>query len=231
MNLTPKLLLFATFVLVMLLMSYNYRKRKKRIVCFGDSITEQGNRGSGYVKKLIGFLQMEGLSEKYEIIGSGIAGNKVTDLYERLAEDILSKGAEIVIIYIGINDVWHKLQNKGTDVASFTYTYEALIEKITAAGIKMLLCTPSLIGELNNHENLQDEDVERYAEIVRTIAEQYNLPLVDLRKSFLDYNLIHNTANVAEGILTTDGVHLNEAGNNLVAKEIWNLLAPEIAKV
>lgn len=231
MNLTPKLLLFATFVLVMLLMSYNYRKRKKRIICFGDSITEQGNRGLGYVKKLIGFLQTEGLSEKYEIIGSGIGGNKVTDLYDRMAEDILSKGAEIVIIYIGINDVWHKLQHKGTEEAAFTTTYELIIEKMTASGIKLVLCTPSIIGELNNNQNLQDEDLNRYANVVRSLADQYNLPLVDLRKAFLDYDLIHNIENVAEGILTTDGVHLNEAGNQLVAKEIWNVLAPEITRV
>jgi hypothetical protein len=45
--------------------------------------------------------------------------------------------------------------------------------------------------------------------------------LVDLRKVFLDYNKTNNPDNKESGILTTDRVHLNEKGNELVAAEMW----------
>jgi len=47
---------------------------------------------------------------------------------------------------------------------------------------------------------------------------------VDLRKAFLDHAANNNPENKAMGILTTDRVHLNEAGNKLVAEEIWKVL-------
>jgi lysophospholipase L1-like esterase len=45
--------------------------------------------------------------------------------------------------------------------------------------------------------------------------------LVDLRKIFHDYSLANNPKNESKGILTTDGVHLNEKGNKLVAELMW----------
>ncbi len=48
--------------------------------------------------------------------------------------------------------------------------------------------------------------------------------MIDLRKQFLDYNLIYNTTNKEAGILTTDKVHLNDEGNNLVAEEMYKAL-------
>ena len=53
--------------------------------------------------------------------------------------------------------------------------------------------------------------------------DQY-LQLVDLRKSFLEYNLNNNPENKDRGILTTDRVHLNAKGNQLVADEMWKMI-------
>lgn len=53
---------------------------------------------------------------------------------------------------------------------------------------------------------------------------QYKCDLVDLRKAFLDYNLKYNTENKESGILTTDRVHLNSKGNQIVADLILNAL-------
>ncbi len=66
--------------------------------------------------------------------------------------------------------------------------------------------------------------MEAYCEIVRNLAAKYNLPLVDLRKAFLTYNLANNVENKELGILTFDKVHLNHKGNQLVADEIWKVL-------
>ena len=38
---------------------------------------------------------------------------------------------------------------------------------------------------------------------------------------FENYIQEHNFNDVESGILTTDGVHLNEMGNRLVAEAIW----------
>ena len=63
-----------------------------------------------------------------------------------------------------------------------------------------------------------------YSSIIRTIASKNNLTLIDLRKSFLDYNLKNNPENKDRGVLTTDRVHLNPKGNQLVADEMWKTI-------
>jgi lysophospholipase L1-like esterase len=38
------------------------------------------------------------------------------------------------------------------------------------------------------------------------------------------YEVNNNTANVDKGILTSDGIHLNDGGNRFVAEEMWKVL-------
>jgi isoamyl acetate esterase len=86
------------------------------------------------------------------------------------------------------------------------------------------LCTPAAIGEKTDFSNSQDGDLNEYSKIIRNLGAKNNLQLVDLRKSFLEYNLNNNPDNKDRGILTTDRVHLNAKGNQLVADEMWKLI-------
>ena len=116
---TNKLILLALFVCAMILMSYKYDKKKK-VVFFGDSITEAAVNPGGYIRLIDTIIQKEGLSNNYDLIGAGISGNKVYDLYLRLEKDVLEKNPDIVVIYIGVNDVWHKMNGgTGTDYDKF----------------------------------------------------------------------------------------------------------------
>ena len=105
---TNKLILLALFVCAMILMSYRNDKKKK-VLFFGDSITQAGVNPGGYIRLIDTIIQKEGLTNNYELIGAGIGGNKIYDLYLRLETDVLEKSPDIVIIYIGVNDVWHKM--------------------------------------------------------------------------------------------------------------------------
>ena len=96
--------------------------------------------------------------------------------------------------------------------------------QLKAKGIKVILCTPAVIGEKTDFSNQQDGDLNAYSSMIRDIAAKHQLPLVNLRQLFLDYNLKHNPENKESGILTTDRVHLNYKGNQLVALELWNVL-------
>jgi lysophospholipase L1-like esterase len=205
-------------------MSINYGRKKKRIIFFGDSLTSQGNDRNGYITRIKNFLKQEDQEDKFELIASGIDGNKVPDLYRRIDEDVLFNGAELVVIFIGVNDVWHKQSGKGTDAEEFQTLYDAIIQKLLAAEIKVIVCTIPVIGEKVDNGNEFDEDINKYCGMIRTVATTNNLPVADLRKTFLEYNLINNFNNLEAGILTTDGVHLNDKGNELVAEEMWKAI-------
>lgn len=200
--------------------------KKKKIVFFGDSITEGGAKPGGYIAKMDSMLALKNFKDNYELVGAGISGNKIYDLHFRLEDDVLAKQPDIVVIFIGVNDVWHKrTSGTGTDVNRFEKFYSAIIKKLTEKNIKVVVCTPAAIGEKTDVSNELDGDLNKYCNIVRDLAAKNNLALIDLRKIFLDYNLKNNPENKDRGILTRDGVHFNETGNQLVADEMWKVLS------
>ncbi len=210
-----KYLLFVFIPTIALLSTISFMKKPKRIVFFGDSITEVGVKPNGYISQLQDSLS----TADVELIGAGVSGNKVYDLYLRLEEDVLARQPDQVFIFVGVNDVWHKrLLGTGTDADKFRRFYTALIRKMQAANIKLVLCTPACIGEKTDYTNPLDGELNLYAQIIRDLAAEYQLGLCDLRKEFQVYNLEHNLKNLEKGVLTTDGVHLNVQGNTLVAQ-------------
>ena len=205
-------------------------KNPTRIIFFGDSITEMGVQKDGYIDKMHSYLINKGLNSQFELIGAGIGGNKVYDLYLRLEEDVLSKNPDVVIVWVGVNDVWHKVWGTGTDADKFERFYNAIINKIKAGGAEVILCTPAVIGERTDYTNQLDGDLNLYSQIIRDLAAANQCKLVDLRQLFLEYNLNNNTQNLEKGILTTDGVHLNDEGNQLAADAMLNALLPDYKK-
>lgn len=213
-------------ILVLFLFAgFSTMQQKQRIVFFGDSITQAGVQPKGYITVLGELMKQKGIGDKYELVGAGIGGNKVYDLYLRLEDDVLAKNPQTVVIWVGVNDVWHKrTSGTGTDADKFERFYNALIKKLKDKNINVILSTPAAIGEKTDYTNELDGDLNRYAAMIRQIAQKNNCQLVDLRKAFLEYNLANNKENRESGILTTDRVHLNEKGNQVVAEEMLKVL-------
>lgn len=196
------------------------RKAKKKVIFFGDSITQLGVEPEGYITLIGDLMKNEGM-ESFDLLGAGVGGNKIYDLYLRMREDVISKGPDIVVIYEGVNDVWHKSTfGTGTDPDKYEKFYRAIIMELLSSNIKVILCTPAVIGEKKDCTNQQDGDLNKYSNIIKAIAVDYDLQVCDLRSIFLNYEELHNEKNSENGVLTTDGVHLNLTGNKLVAAEI-----------
>jgi lysophospholipase L1-like esterase len=171
------------------------------------------------------------LTEKHgdlgiEVIGAGISGNKVPDLQRRLQKDVIDRKPTIVVIYIGINDVWHGEQDpaRGTLPDAFAAGLKDIIGQLQKAGATVVLCTPTVIGEKKDGANSQDARLDQYADLSRALAKKMKLPLCDLRKAFVDHLKGHNPENADKGILTSDRVHLNEAGDKFVADTMLKVL-------
>lgn len=197
-----------------------------RIVFFGDSITEAGAAPGGYVALIRDSLQRRGSAAG--IIGAGVSGNKVEQLLERIDRDVIARKPTAVVVYIGINDVWHWTIGipgaKGSSKEEFESGLRTVVAKIGDAGARVVLCTPSVIGEKKGGANPEDPMLEEYSAITRRVAQETGSVLCDLRKACVAYIAAHNPADAEQGILTTDRVHLNAAGNSFVAAEMMRVL-------
>ncbi|MFW2476832.1 MAG: SGNH/GDSL hydrolase family protein, partial [Sediminibacterium sp.] len=152
-----KLILLALFFAAMFILSSYRSDKKKKVIFFGDSITELGVKPNGYIRVIEDMIRNEDKTTQFELIGKGIGGNKVYDLYLRMEEDVLKLQPDIVVVYIGVNDIWHKsMMGTGTDFDKFGKFYTALIKKLQIAGAKVIVCTPAVIGERHDNSNPQD---------------------------------------------------------------------------
>ena len=201
-----------------------------KIVFLGDSITQQAE---DFEDGFISLIRQNLIQDKFELVGKGISGNKVSDLLTRYKSDVLDLNPDLVFIYIGINDVWHKYDfGTGSDIDLYEKGLRAIISDIKSLGSKIVLCTPTVIGEntgdfelgnqFKNVETMEkmNGDLDTFSDVVRKLSNEYETELLDLRKIFMDYLAENNLNNDAAGILTTDGVHLNGQGNKLIADQM-----------
>jgi lysophospholipase L1-like esterase len=199
-------------------------KKDDTIVFLGDSITAAGVRTNGYVT-----LTSKAITAAYpdlgiKVIGAGISGHKVPDCQTRLDRDVLQKKPTIVLIYIGINDVWHWGGNRGTTKEDFEAGLKDMIAKINAVNARVILCTPTVIGEKTDGTNKFDAMLDEYSDISRKVAKETGSQMLDLRKAFMTYLKEHNKDNAARGILTGDSVHLNAQGNQFLCELVLDAL-------
>ena len=207
---------------------------KKQVVFLGDSITQNAVTNSEEFKGFITLIQNE-VDENIKLIGKGISGDKVSDLLARYKEDVIKLNPDIVFIYIGINDVWHKYDyGTGSDIDLYEKGLRTIIGDIQNQGAQVILCTPTVIGENSGEFRLgnqfkdvetmdkMDQDLDDFSDIIRNLSLEFNTELVDLRKVFKNYISENNPENKAKGILTTDGVHLNNEGSKLIAENMLN---------
>ena len=221
-------------LLFILLFMTSCNQNVKQVVFLGDSITQNAVINSENFKGYITLIQEE-VDENIKLIGKGISGDKVSDLLTRYKEDVLKLNPDIVFIYIGINDVWHKYDfGTGTDIDLYENGLRKIISDVKDQGAKVVLCTPTVIGENSGEFRLgnqfkdvetmekMDQDLDDFSDIIRKLSSEYNTELVDLRRVFKQYISENNPENKAKGILTTDGVHLNNEGSKLIAENMLN---------
>lgn len=193
----------------------------QRIVFIGDSITQAGKMedregiGYGYVRYIKDYFTINQPEALPTIFNKGINGNRITDLEQRWEADVLSLRPDLVSISIGINDVWRQLdqpQLEQVTPAKFRTIYERLLEKVqnnTKASI--FLMEPTVIEEaIEAKGNMLLKD---YVTVIHDIAAKYGAEVVPTHQVFMEYLQKQN-----HQVLTTDGVHMNSAGNMLMAQ-------------
>ena len=196
-----------------------------KILFQGDSITDAGRNysdeksfGAGYACMLAGRLGYKNPG-KHTFINKGISGNRVIDLYARWKGDCLNLEPDYISILIGVNDVWHELSNKtGVDAGKFQRIYNILIEETLEKlpNITIVLMEPFLMHGTDTDEkwDIFYSEVGARREVVHTVAQKFNLPVVPLQDKFNEM-----TEKMPASYWTPDGVHPTAAGHALIAEQ------------
>ncbi len=202
-----------------------------RIVCLGDSITQQGEKPVGYVWLLRHYLNTIYRDSPIEVINAGVSGHKSSDMLARFQRDVLDHKPDLVLISVGVNDVWHGFYDGhtkgdgplGIPLSDYRSNVQKMILAATEARAKVILLLATQIGEdPKTPENLK---ALAYNNTLRALAEEFKCGLVDLQTPFRRMIAAYReTTGNTENILTVDGVHMNVEGNRVMAHAILSAL-------
>ena len=202
---------------------------KRKIVIVGDSITEAGKYPGGYVWLLQRYLNALYPDRKIEIVNAGISGNKARDMQARFQKDAIDQKPDLVMINVGVNDVWHAFfdfQNRrfypqgklptGVPLTEYREKITQMVLAAKAAGIRVVLLSPTPIGEiLDGPENRR---LQEYIAAMREIALQNQCLFIDLNAPFREViGTYQKHAGKTLNLLAADGVHPNPSGYRIIA--------------
>ena len=202
----------------------------KVILFQGDSITDAGRdrnnngpeatRGFGYATMVAGELGFENPNE-YEFYNRGVSGNRVLDLYARIVNDTLNLKPDYLSILIGVNDVWHEINNQnGVATEKFEKIYSMLIEEIKdeLPDIKIIILEPFVLKASATQEHWEEfkTGAKEKGEASKRVAEKFGLSFVSLQDKFDEAMERLPDATY----WTYDGVHPAPAGHAIIGKAL-----------
>ncbi len=202
----------------------------KTVVFLGDSITDAGRnrdndaeRGIGYPTLVSAELGLKYPNE-YNFINEGVSGDRIVDLYARIKRDVINRRPDYLTILIGINDVWHEINERnGVDNEKFFMVYSLLIEEIKRVlpDIKIIILEPFVLkaSATGKAWGVFKRETLMRARSAEKIAEKYGLGFIPLQEKFDE---AEKKADASYWL--SDGVHPTSAGHELIAKEVSAVL-------
>ena len=202
-------------------------KNGQTVGFMGDSITAGGwGSPGGYVRLVVAGLEANGV--KVTPVPAGISGHKSNQMLARLQKDVLAKKPDWMTLSCGVNDVWHGAN--GVPLDQYKTNITAILDQCAAAGTKVVVLTATVIGEELETEN--NKKLETYNDFLRGLAKERKAPLADLYTQFALALKSHpNTTGKPGRQLTSDGVHMAPAGDQMMARGVLQAFGLDAAQL
>ena len=222
------------FLLVLLAAGCGHSTPKSNtltIVAFGDSTTaERDTIDAVFPDRLSTLLLERGI--RTTVYNAGMRGSHTGWLHdnkanagpharERFEQDVLEQNPDIVLIQFGINDSYVDFEDLNgpsrIPLEDYATNLVYFVSQLKQAGAQPVLLTPNQFGEpLPEARNTR---LGTYAAQVRKIASDEQIPLIDIWK------LLPRETTSTHSL---DGMHPNDIGHEMVAKEIAKYLATHL---
>ena len=219
------------------------------LVAFGTSTTA---RRSGvrdvYADLLRKELPQKGFSAR--VVNQGVPGNRTTDAVQRFETDVRAFRPDVVILLFGINDsavdVWRNATEPRVPLETYRTNLTKMVRTLKADGAGPILVTPQpmcwteklkgLYAGPPHHDRSPYDAADPlgfnatlvdYVQVVREVAEQEKVSLVDVHKQFMDY---HSVEGQDLSDLLLDGMHPNDKGHRMIADALLPVIVSQFSQ-
>ena len=179
------------------------------LVCFGDSLTagygaEPGHSYPDYLQK-----DLDQLHLRYRVVNEGVSGNTTKDGVGRLNQVLALKPA-IVVVEFGGNDGL-----RGLPLSQTRANLDRIVGTLVKAGIQVAIAGITLPPQYGA------DYIDQFNAMYVTLAKKYHVAMLPF--------LLQN-AYGGRGMIQADGIHPTSKGNEVVARNVLNLLRPMLKK-
>lgn len=219
------------------------------VVAFGTSTTaRRAGVENVYADLLRKELPKRGLPAR--VVNQGVPGNRTTDAVQRFETDVRAYRPDIVILLFGINDsavdVWRNATEPRVPLETYRTNLAHMVQTLKTDGATPILVTPQPMHWTEKLKDLYagppyhdqspydatdplgfNATLVDYVQVVREVAEQEEVTLVDLHRQFMDY---HNVEGQSLNDLLLDGMHPNDKGHRMIADALLPVIVPQRSK-
>jgi lysophospholipase L1-like esterase len=167
--------------------------------------------------------RLPGVSVK--VINTGVGQETTPDMVKRFERDVFAYNPDLVIWQLGTNAVL-----KDERVSSFAPPVVDGIARLKAAGVDVILMNPQYAPKV-----IKDPDHIDMLNLLDSVGRQENVSVFGRFAIMRDW--VQSGATDFDGILSPDGLHMNDASYRCVAQLLADAIAvsvapaPELAKV
>ena len=212
----------------------NIGPKVKRVVFLGNSITWQAN----YVNDVIAYLTVRYPNRQFDFINVGLPSETVSglsepghadgafprpDLHERLQRVLDQTKPDLVFADYGINDGIY-MPFDTTRFQKFKDGINWLHNEVAKSGAQIIHITPSIFDELRGGDPGYAAVMDRYANWLLSMRSSLKWEVIDVYFPMKEYLEAHRKVDAQfhlDGFaLSSDGVHPNEVGHWIMARQI-----------
>ncbi len=212
-------------------------KDNMKVLFQGDSITDCGRTndiwdkrfffgeilGNGYPHMVSSYVTEKYPSLNIQYFNRAISGNRSCDLVNRWQEDCLDICPDLMVMMIGINDVWRKFdQNDETETEQYIKNVRYLIESLKEKNpnVKVIIFEPFYYNKDSKETKEFRKELIDKIEALRILVKElgcYYVPLDGIIASkCMNFDFTK--------YLFDDGVHLTSMGHGVLAKQLIDVL-------
>ena len=179
------------------------------LVCFGDSLTagagtDPGQSYPDYLQK-----DLDQAHYRYRVVNKGVSGSTTKDGVNRLNE-VLRLHPAIVVVEFGGNDGL-----RGLPISQSSANLDRIVGTLHQAGVPVALAGITLPPQYG------EDYIKQFNETYVSLARKYHAPMIPF---------LLQGAYGGKGMMQADGIHATAKGNEVVARNVLNLLKPLLKK-
>ena len=192
------------------------------VVCLGDSITSGYNISGD--EKDNSDLAYPAIIQKWvniPVINMGVSGDTTRDALYRLNRDVISKNPRIVIIFLGINDIFNDYDYWFTE-----NNFNIIVSNLTEEDRKIYIVKflPDDVIRWNLEQRGKNPEEQDY------IIDLYNKLFQNLQENFY-IEIIENIWDNIWQVHTPDGLHPDSKGHKIMGERIYKIIKPYLKKI